>query len=363
MKNSYLSIDIGAGSGTKVALFRGTECFIQENLPVRSYGSAYDDYFAALYNLIESLVSKDDRVPAGCGIAAAGIIDRDRTFKSVANIPVLNGHNLCDDLQQKLEIPAEVINDADAGALAEWNVLKTELLYWVLGGGWGGAWISDTGDLLFDSRGWDGKDESLHYTNEPGYSIPLEKNVIHNRFKSLGLSLTAYLSKWEEIFKTKIPEGPSGRDDALKAETLISGNGRYVLFLTARDSIYYADVKGVSPEVEKLLLNPSRAGSAINFLSKCGNTAARVTDFLFGKILGYAGLKVFSSMSGQYNPVPVCLGGMPSLGLPYFGPAAQLYLSRHGCNHYLRPSVYLERGGNANLIGAAVLAEQITRAL
>ena len=48
----------------------------------------------------------------------------------------------------------------------------------------------------------------------------------------------------------------------------------------------------------------------------------------------------------------------PSYALPYFGPSAQGRLGASGIMSYMRPSVIDERGLNANLIGAAVLAEK-----
>jgi hypothetical protein len=63
---------------------------------------------------------------------------------------------------------------------------------------------------------------------------------------------------------------------------------------------------------------------------------------------------------GLPEALPICLGGKPSYALPYFGPTAQRRLGAAGVMSYLRPSVIDERGFNANLVGAAVLAEQIS---
>ena len=56
--------------------------------------------------------------------------------------------------------------------------------------------------------------------------------------------------------------------------------------------------------------------------------------------------------------IPICLGGKPSYALPYFGPSTQRILGKMGFMNYLRPSVIDERGINANLMGAAVLASK-----
>jgi hypothetical protein len=62
---------------------------------------------------------------------------------------------------------------------------------------------------------------------------------------------------------------------------------------------------------------------------------------------------------GLPNGAPICLGGKPSYALPYFGPSTQRRLGAGGLMSYLRPSVIDERGLNANLVGAAVLADKI----
>ncbi|MFW5828584.1 MAG: hypothetical protein ACOCU4_10845 [Alkalispirochaeta sp.] len=51
------------------------------------------------------------------------------------------------------------------------------------------------------------------------------------------------------------------------------------------------------------------------------------------------------------------MGGKPSYALPYFGPSTQRFLGKFGLFNYLRPSAVDERGLNANVVGAAVLAE------
>jgi hypothetical protein len=84
------------------------------------------------------------------------------------------------------------------------------------------------------------------------------------------------------------------------------------------------------------------------------------TDRLFGRVLAEATLTIFKQArkDGVREDLPICLGGKPSYALPYFGPSAQSRIGAAGIMSYLRPSVIDERGFNANLVGAAVLAEQ-----
>ena len=69
---------------------------------------------------------------------------------------------------------------------------REEFLYWVLGGGWGGAWVADDGRVMFPSTGWDGADGTLHHTNEPGYSVPLAKEALGQIFADEGASLESF---------------------------------------------------------------------------------------------------------------------------------------------------------------------------
>ena len=109
------------------------------------------------------------------------------------------------------------------------------------------------------------------------------------------------------------------------------------------------------------LSDPSVSGRYIDKLSSMRVEAAINTDRLYGKVLAYATRTMLRQAfkDGMRENLPVCLGGKPSYALPYFGPSAQRALARLGLSNYLRPSVIDERGSNANLVGAAVLAEKV----
>jgi hypothetical protein len=287
----------------------------------------------------------------------------DGSFLLTANLPQFIGRNLRLDLETTLGVPTGIANDADAGALAEWSVLRMELLYWVFGGGWGGAWVSAEGEIRFPSTGWDGRDESLHYTNEPGYAIPLDKFYLQTLFSEIHASY----DRWERIMRedfgaeSKVLVGPGGRDDCVRAETLLSGPGRCRLFraIVGNDDFYerFLDIHET-----RQMADPSVAGKHISKLSSMRVQAALDTDRLFGKILAHATqcLVKQARRDGLADGLPIALGGKPSYALPYFGPSCQRLLGSLGIMSYLRPSVIDERGGNANLLGAAVLAAQVS---
>ena len=123
-------------------------------------------------------------------------------------------------------------NDANLGGLAEWSVLKTDLLYWVFGGGWGGVWIDKAGTVKFPALDWDGKGTSLHYTNEPGFAIPLSKLTLKTLFYQFGVSFDRFEQIVVEDLHLPEPKlaGPGGDPDSIRAEVILSGPGRCRLF-------------------------------------------------------------------------------------------------------------------------------------
>ncbi len=267
-------------------------------------------------------------------------------------------------MENRLGIPAAIANDADAGGLAEWSILRLELLYWVFGGGWGGTWVDRNGEIRYPSTGWDGLDSSLHYSNEPGYAIGLERSRLRSLFAEVG-------AHWE-LFEVQLNEdsalpadslvGPEGRKDTLRAEVILSGPGRCRLFrsLVEDDDSYkkYLEIHEIAE-----VTDPASAGAHISKLSGMRVEAAVNTDRLYGKVLAEATRILLRQAEADGLPqgVPICLGGKPSYALPYFGPSTQRVLGKSGLFNYLRPSVIDERGSNANLVGAAELARRAAK--
>ena len=140
---------------------------------------------------------------------------------------------------------------------------------------------------------------------------------------------------------------------------ILSGPGRCRLFrAVVGDDEFYQRFLDIHET--RQMTDPSIAGAHISKLSNMRVESAVNTDRLFGRILAQATLILFkqTQRDGLPNGLPICLGGKPSYALPYFGPSAQGRLGALGIMSYMRPSVIDERGLNANLIGAAVLAEK-----
>lgn len=359
----YLAIDIGAGNGSRIALFDRE--FHQKgyaHFPRATYGESFEDFAGGLVKRIQELLF-EHRISAASlgaiGIASAGILGSDGRFILTNNLPQLIGHNITTSLLTHFEIPVRIENDANAGALAEWSVLRVELLYWAFGGGWGGAWITKDGNVRFPALDWAGDDAALDYSDEPGYSIPLEKTVLKRLFDEAELSWTDFECVMSDAFagSEDMLIGPSGSHATLRAERILSGPGRSRLFTAIHGNTRLP--AGLLDDHERAeLVDPAVSGKHISKLSSRNYAPALKTDMLWGKILGYAATILLNDARGKHlsQKAPICLGGKPSAALPWFGPSAQESISRAGFTNYMRPSIIDERGSSANLVGAAVVA-------
>jgi hypothetical protein len=364
-KGLYLAFDIGASSGVKLAVFNNsTTPLAPPEVCAGEYNENFDSFSSELVagadSMLESL-GKSRKDLAGIGIASAGILSSDGGFKLFHNRPQYNGYNLRRTLEEEFGVPAAIANDADAGGLAEWSVLKLELLYWVFGGGWGGVWIDKSGTIRYPSTDWDGRDESLHYSNEPGYSIGIDLWKLRSLFSEVGASFELFERQLQE--DPDLPEdsliGPGGNPETMRAEVILSGPGRCRLFrAVVGNDDFYENFLDIHERTE--LTDPAVAGAHISKLSRMRVESAVSTDRLYGKVLAEATriLLKQSEADGLPSGAPICLGGKPSYALPYFGPSTQRILGKSGFMNYLRPSVIDERGSNANLVGAAELARR-----
>ena len=366
MKSFCIAIDIGAGLGVKMGLFADPHTQIDEGLmPCEEYQDDFECFVGSLLTRLEELLKKNGRRMGDAramGIASPGLFRSDGSYLLAANLPFLGGQNLKCRLRKETGLSTAIDNDANLGGLAEWSVVRTELLYWVFGGGWGGAWIGKEGQIRFPAVDWDGDDRTLHYSNEPGYGIPLSKLTLKSLFYQYGASF----DRFEQIAAEDLGmphgklTGPAGDPDSIRAEVILSGPGRCRLFraIVGDDNFYerFLDIHET-----RQMTDPSIAGGLISKLSNMRVEAAVNTDRMFGRILAEAAMILCrqARRDGLPEGVSICLGGKPAYALPYFGPSAQRRLGAAGVMSYLRPSVIDERGLNANLVGAAVLAEKI----
>ena len=366
MEKFTIAVDIGAGLGVKMGLFAHPHNQIDEALlPCDQYKNQFESFADSLLERLDRLVKKNGRqlsAARAIGIASPGLFRSDGSYLLAANLPFLCGQNLKERIARETGLPTAIDNDANLGGLAEWSVVRTDLLYWVFGGGWGGAWIDRAGQVRFPALDWDGNDRKLHYTNEPGYGIPLDKLSLKALFYQYGASF----DRFEQLAAEDLGAaggkltGPAGSPDSIRAEVILSGPGRCRLFRAiVGDEDFYERFLDIHET--RQMTDPVVAGKLISKLSNMRVEPAVNTDRLFGRILAEAALILYrqARRDGLPDGVPICLGGKPSYALPYFGPSAQRRMGAAGVMSYLRPSVIDERGLNANLVGAAVLADKI----
>ena len=360
-----IAIDLGAGLGAKLGLFASSNNQIGAALLKREeFGEDFECFVERLLHEIREMLSRNSRrmeEARAIGISSPGLFRSDGSYLLAANLQFLSGANLKQRLAAETGLPVAIDNDANLGGLAEWSILQTDLLYWVFGGGWGGVWINKAGIVQHPALDWDGNDRSLHYTNEPGYAIPLSKLTLKTLFYQFGVSF----QRFEQIAVEDLHQpgtkltGPAGDPDSIRAEVILSGSGRCRLFrAVVGDDDFYERFLEIRETPQ--MTNPAVAGKLISKLSSMRVEAAVNTDRLFGRILAEATLTMLRQARQTHLPegLPICLGGKPSYALPYFGPTAQRRLGAAGVMSYLRPSVLDERGFNANLVGAAVLADK-----
>lgn len=353
-------IDIGAGSGAKIGLFGPDGTLRAEGLfPVERYGDTPDAMAGGLAEAVRAIVKAHRSPPlSGAGVAMPGFGCSDGTVRC-NNLPFLNHSPFAALVRQHLGVPVFTVNDADAGGLAEWSKVRTELLYWVFGGGWGGAWISADGRVMHPITDWNGDDDALHFSNEPGYAIPLKKEWLSACLERLGSTLDAFerVCLKERAWPGNRVTGPNGRGDCYRAEQVVSGNGRWRLFCTfaASDRGYE---RLLSAEERASLETPSNAGRAIDKLAEAGADVAKKTDEVFGLAMAEAAEAHFRG--GPRGDCPegttIVVGGKPSRALKYYGPVAEQAMRKKGLKSSLKLSWFSARNLNANLAGAAVLA-------
>ncbi|OGV70137.1 MAG: hypothetical protein A2340_05625 [Lentisphaerae bacterium RIFOXYB12_FULL_60_10] len=355
-----VGIDIGAGSGAKMGLFTREGNLLGESLlPIERYGRSPVVMVGELAGALRDLVKGSGSPPLiGAGVAMPGFACSDGTVRC-NNLPFLDHVPFVPMMEQAFGLSVCVVNDADAGGLAEWSHARTELLYWVFGGGWGGAWISADGQVRYPAVDWDGDDDTLHYSNEPGYAIPLSR-------ERMGVELASLGGSWEGFERICMAErewpggrlaGPNGRLDCVRAELFVSGNGRWRIFRTLAAADGY-DLARLTPEERQALETPSNAGRVIDRLAEQGCPVVRRTDLMFGRALAAAAEFHFRSGPRGNCPdgVAIYVGGKPSRALPWFGPEAESVMRARGLHASLKLSWFSERNLNANLAGAAVLA-------
>jgi len=149
MKRRILAIDMG-GTSVKAGVF------VEGNLEkTTKWEHTYND--CSLNKAKKDLIDKikafyNYRIDA-IGIGVAGLIAKDNSLYRSTVLRSFNGFNIPGLLKHELGVGIVTIdNDADCGAISEWNYAHKPLLYVVVGSGIGSAYIDSRGNLPYLTR-------------------------------------------------------------------------------------------------------------------------------------------------------------------------------------------------------------------
>src|SRR3989344_2651382 len=351
MERFVVGVDIGSTGGSLVLFLSDTSTkndTQNNNTPLRTttvtvseYSGSFDRFTDTLAEKIQHLIGSDP--VEAIGVASTGIYNHEGCCVKASTVPMLEGNNIPLALEDRLNIPVAVGNDADAGGLGVAEVVGGEFLYLVMGGGLGGAWISE-GTINYASRDC----HNIHPTSEPGHvvSFPIEmlKTVLSSRNGDYVVL--------DENLRQASPADRIFDDSAtgIRAGRVVSGHGLFRLFRSVAGEKY--------PDID----DPATAGEKITGLRRFLVEEAIDTYDIFSRLLAYVAnevVKTATTGSRREEPLRIYIGGKPAQAFHYFAPAAQGFLTAlYDAPARLLRTPYND-GRNANLIGAAVLARRL----
>ncbi|MFW5871011.1 MAG: ROK family protein [Verrucomicrobiota bacterium] len=359
----FAGVDIGAGSGAKIGIFDQYLVLLAETeLAVEQYGLNAGDLVSGvrtcLSGMAEGLGACFADV-AAAGVVGPGVYLSDGTIARAVNLSFLDGVNMKQLIEDKLGIPAGCMNDADAGALAEWRYHRTELVYWVLGGGWGGAWVARDGKIRNLPQRWDGNDGSIHPAAEPGYVLGLDKSWLSSVFSGAGISFSDFerLSLLARGEGTNVLLGPDNDPATVRAEAVVSGTGRWLIMRLFADKGGTL-AAGLSCEDLEKLGKLSSAPEVLDKIKDRRMPLLKQTDSLFAEVFAEAAFKLLKKLEEDGCPggAPVFLAGKPARAFFSFGPYMSGRLRAKGMMNGIFLSELQKKDLNPNLAGAGFLA-------
>ena len=159
MTNELWGIDLG---GTKIegAIIQShsiTQPVIRTRIDTESH-KGYEHIIGQMTKLVEMMKEQSGLLPKKIGFGTPGVLDPILQTMKNCNSTALNGRSLKKDLEERLNIPVELANDANCFALAEarWGVVKEKypdarvVFGIIMGTGVGGG-------IVFNNHVWNGK--------------------------------------------------------------------------------------------------------------------------------------------------------------------------------------------------------------
>ncbi len=119
--NSFIGLDIGGGS-TKIGLVSADGVVLaRRHLPVVA-GESFAQILATYGSAIESLLREANIAqPGGIGVGFPGHILAGFATGANSNVPALDREPIAETLAKRFGCTARLVNDADAGAMAEYR--------------------------------------------------------------------------------------------------------------------------------------------------------------------------------------------------------------------------------------------------
>ncbi len=361
----FAGVDIGAGSGAKTGIFdTGLNLLEESVLSVEQYGESAGELVSGLWRCLGEMAEKlgagSSNIVAA-GVVGPGVYLSDGTIARAVNLSFLDGVNLKWLIEEKLGIPAACMNDADAGALAEWRYHRSELIYWVLGGGWGGAWVLPDGRIRNLKQHWNGADESIHPASEPGYVLCLDKGWLSLVFSGAGISFADFerLSLLEKGAGANALQGPGNDPASVRAESVVSGTGRWLIMRLLADKGGLS-AEGLTMEDVEKLSDSSTAVETVRKVEENRMPLLKDTDRLFSEVFAEAAGMLLKRLEEDGCPgdTPVFLAGKPAKAFFSFGPYLSERLRDMGMINRISLSELQKQDLNPNLSGAGFLARR-----
>lgn len=306
-----IAVDLG-GTHLRAAAFHKneTEPFAHQKTTSRSKD---ESIFERLLRLIEEVMPADEEV-SGIGVAVPGPVDSAAgVIIQMPNIPELRNYPLVEKLQEKLNVPVYLGNDANLAALGEWRYGAGQghdhLLYFTISTGVGGGVICD-GRLLEGGAG-------------------------------LGAELGHVVIKAED-------EGPA---------CSCGQHGHLEAFSSGTAIAKYVEWRLTDPQTESSLrLSAKRNAVAIAEAARAGDPLALEAYARAGHYLGVG----VASFLHIFNPSIVILGGGVSQSRELFWQTYEESLRAHVFNPAYLENLILTTaalGDDAGLLGALALVE------
>lgn len=229
------------------------------------------------------------------GIAIAGLVANDNSFYRSTVLTSFVGLNLPEFIKKELGVEiATIDNDADCGAIHEWQITQKSLLYVVVGSGIGSAFVDNAGNLpymirLAPAHLFSDKDNPI--PNDIGLRIGISKDVVFKTLAEHNIS--------RKTIETFLVDGdgnplcgPNNDPNYIRIGALGSATGvrRIIEMMLESNGIKSEDWLSQYDENfdEQDLANNARAARVVCILAERGDVFAKNALEIFAGFLGQA---------------------------------------------------------------------------